>query len=123
MKNLTKENYGDLKELKKLGENKKNKFTIEQLLDQKLKNSNGENRIEVENRMNEAIEKVIEDDIGKKIAIISHGAAIKFWLMKWCKLNENNEIQYKQKIIKLNSPGILKILINGKNITNIKQIL
>lgn len=38
MKILMRENYGDLKSLQELGKIKQNSFTIEQLLDEKLKN-------------------------------------------------------------------------------------
>ena len=44
-------NYGNLKSLEELGKIKQNSFTIEQLLDERLKNIDGENRIEVTNRM------------------------------------------------------------------------
>ena len=42
MKILMKGNYGNLKTLEKLGINRKNDFTTEQLLDENLKNKGGE---------------------------------------------------------------------------------
>ena len=118
-----KEKYGDIEELLELGKNKKNNFTTEQLLDSKLKNKNGENRDEVTKRMEEAFYKVFDENMGKKIAIVSHGAAIIFLLMKWCKLNNNNNIEFNKKEIILNSPGIIKLVFEEKQLIELKQIV
>ena len=103
-----KENCGNLKELNKLGKDKQSTYTIEQLLDEKLKNVGGENRIEVTKRIEKAFYRVLSENLGKNIAIVSHGASIKFLLLKWCNLNIENQIEFKGKIIRLNSPGVLK---------------
>ena len=123
MKTLMKENYGNLKSLVKLGESKQNTFTIEQLLDEQLKNEEGENRIEVRNRMEKAFFRVLDENIGKNIAIISHGAAIKFLIMKWCKLNKNNQLEFNKKIITLNSPGIIKLVFRDKELIELDQLI
>lgn len=118
-----KENYGNLKSLVKLGESKQNTFTIEQLLDEQLKNEEGENRIEVRNRMEKAFFRVLDENIGKNIAIISHGAAIKFLIMKWCKLNKENQLEFNKKIITLNSPGIIKLVFRDKELIELDQLI
>jgi len=118
-----KENYGNLESLKELGKNKANSFTTEQLLDENLKNLEGENRIEVTARMNRAFNRIISENTDKRIAIVSHGAAIKFLLMKWCKLNNDNQLEYDSKIIKLNSPGVIKLLIKNKEVKKVEQIV
>lgn len=118
-----KENYGDLKELAELGKNKKNSYTTEQLIDKNLKNTDGENRIEVTSRMEEALNFVISQSSGKNIAIVSHGASIKFLLMKWCSLNKNNQIEFNGQIITLNSPGIIELLYKGEKLVQLTQIL
>ena len=123
MKDSTKESFGDLNELEKLGKNRKNSFTVEQLLDEKLKNKDGENRTEVTYRMEKSLNKILETNVGKKIAIISHGASIKFLLYKWCNLNENNELIYNNEVISVNSPGIIKLVFNKKELIKLKQIL
>ena len=48
IQDLTKGWYGDREELKKLGEIKKNSYTIEQMLDNSLKCTGGESFKEVE---------------------------------------------------------------------------
>lgn len=118
-----KENYGNLESLKELGKNKTNSFTTEQLLDENLKNLEGENRIEVTARMNKAFNRIISENTDKKIVIVSHGAAIKFLLMNWCKLNNDNQLEYDGKIIKLNSPGVIKLSIKNKEVKKVEQII
>ena len=113
---------GDLEELKRLGETKKNTYTVEQMLDGNLKTKNGESRKEVTKRMKEKLNEILEANIGKKIAIVSHGAAIKFLLMNWCKLNLNNELMYNDQKLELDSPGVIK-LTYGEELENIQRII
>ena len=123
MKNLMRENYGDLKSLQELGKIKQNSFTIEQLLDEKLKNVGGENRIEVTNRMEKALRNILLENLEKNIAIVSHGAAIKFLLMKWCTLNKDNQLEFNGKILNINTPAVLRLKFDGEDLTEIKQIV
>lgn len=118
-----KESYGDLEKLKELGKNKENSFTTEQLLDIELKNEGGESGVEVRKRMEKAFNKVLAENIGKKIAIVSHGVAIKFLLTKWCKLNENINIEFDNKEIIVNSPGVIKLVFEGQKLIELKQIV
>lgn len=108
---LEKENYGDLAELAELGKVKKNPYTIEQIIDRDLKCTNGESMNDTKNRFEEKINKIINNNLGKKIAIVSHGAAIKFYLMNWCELI-GKDIVYKGNIIKIESPSITKLIFD-----------
>ena len=108
---LEKENYGDLDELAELGKVKKNPYTIEQIIDRDLKCTNGESMNDTKNRFEEKINEVINNNLGKKIAIVSHGAAIKFYLMNWCELI-GKDIVYKGNIIKIESPSITKLIFD-----------
>ena len=117
------ENYGDLKSLEELGKIKKESFTIEQLLDETLKNKDGESREEVANRMEMALEHILKENSGKNIAVVSHGAAIKFLLMNWCNLNKNNQIEFKDKIITLNSPGVLRLVFDDMDLKELVLIV
>ena len=118
-----KENCGDLKSLEMLGKTKQNSFTTEQLLDGHLKNINGENRVEVTDRMEKAFNRVLSENPGRNIAIVSHGASIKFLLMKWCRLNNNNKLEFKGKIVSINSPGVIELLFEDKNLIELVQIV
>ena len=111
MKILEKENYGNLDELAELGKVKKNPYTIEQIIDRDLKCTNGESMNDTKNRFEEKINEVINNNLGKRLAIVSHGAAIKFYLMNWCELI-GKDIEYKGNIIKIESPSITKLIFD-----------
>ena len=108
---LEKENYGDLDELAELGKVKKNPYTIEQIIDRDLKCTNGESMNDTKNRFEEKINEVINNNLGKRLAIVSHGAAIKFYLMNWCELI-GKDIEYKGNIIKIESSSITKLIFD-----------
>lgn len=108
---LEKENYGDLDELAELGKVKKNPYTIEQIIDRDLKCTNGESMNDTKNRFEEKINEVINNNLGERLAIVSHGAAIKFYLMNWCELI-GKDIEYKGNIIKIESPSITKLIFD-----------
>lgn len=116
-----KENYGDLNELQMIGKNKKNPYTIEQILNPNLKCKDGESMKEVQERMQKSISKILKNNYGKKVAIVSHGAAIKFYLMKWCEI-KNNKIYYKSNEIVVNSPGVVKVSFLKDELYNIETI-
>ena len=97
-------------------------YTIEQMLNPKLKCTNGESMEEVKVRMDKSIKRIVNENVGKKVAIISHGAAIKFFLMNWCKLN-GAYLYYKGNCIRVNSPGIIKIMIKDEEVTSIETIV
>lgn len=121
--NLGERKLGNLEKLKQLGKDKTNSFTTEQMLDEKLKNEDGENREEVTKRMEKSIKNILENNIGKKIAIVSHGASIKFLLMKWCNLNENNKLEFKLQSIIIDSPSIIKLKFKDSQMIELQQIL
>lgn len=97
-------------------------YTIEQMLNSKLKCTNGESMEEVKARMDNSIKRIVNENLGKKVAIISHGAAIKFFLMNWCKLS-GAYLYYKENCIRVNSPGVIKILIEDGSVVNIETIV
>ena len=106
-------------------------ITLKQYYDENIKNIEGESRKEVTERMYKTFMKVIGESKGKKIAIFSHGYAITFLLLKWCKLEsvqENRVLKYsfKGNVIfnkRLNSPDVFKLTINDKNeVVNVENI-
>ncbi len=116
-------NYGNLENLKKMQKNKKLSYTKEQLLDEKLKNEDGESNIEVSRRMSDFFNDLINSSNScKSIAVISHGAAIKFYLSKFCTLNKDFELKYKDRILKINSPSVFKLKIKYNKLKDITQI-
>lgn len=123
MKILMKENYGNINKLKDLGRTKKYAYTIEQILDKDLKNEGGESRTEVTNRMLKSLNRILDESKGKKVVIVSHGAAINFLLMQWCEFNKNNNVIYNNKVITVNSPGVLELIFDEKKLINLRQII
>lgn len=112
---------GNLNNLKDIGKNKKYSYTEEQLLDEKLKKIDVENRIEVNNKMINLLNKILKENEGKKIVIVSHGAAIKFLLMNWCKLNEDIKLVYKDKVLDISSPCLLKLTFRKNELLDLEQ--
>lgn len=121
-----KENFGiiDKSEVSDKGKN----YTIMQLLNPKLKNELGESNIEVRKRMKEAILSIIQDNLGKRIAVISHGAAIKFFLQEFCKYDENEDcLKYNGEFVcprQLSSPSMIELVldVDDINLFKIKNI-
>ncbi len=118
---LNERKLGDLKKLRELGKNKQDSYTNEQLKDIYLKNKEGESNNEVSERMELFIKDIISND-AKKIAIISHGASIKFWLSRYCEIDEQCNLQYNNQRLYIESPSVFNIKIKNKEIMDIKQI-
>ena len=81
--------------------------------------------------MYEGFMDVVYKNKGKRVVIFSHGAAITFLLMKWCKLeyikeNKHKCLSFKNKIVVdkvFNQPEIFKISLDENNeIINIENI-
>ena len=101
-----------------------------QYLDENFKTVGGESQKEVRERFSKAFEKVLNDNIGKKIAIFSHGYAITFFLLGFCKLEEitndrKYKISYNNKVFfqgKLDAPEVFKLYYKDKNLVKIENI-
>ena len=119
---LNERKIGNLDSLSKLKDKFTHTFTTEQLLDENLKNENGENRIEVNNRMTSFINSLLNSNEGSRIAVVSHGAAIKFLLMNWCSLNETFELFYQNEVLNIASPSVIKLEFNKDSLLNLSQL-
>lgn len=113
---------GNLDKLKELGKTKQHSFTLEQLLDKDLKIEYGESMNEVNKRMSLAINDILKNYENKKVAIISHGAAMKFYLMNFCNLNDDMQILFKDKVLDFSYSSIIKLSFNKNEIINIRNI-
>lgn len=91
-----------------------NDYTTDQLLDENFKNKDGESNLEVRKRMTKAILEILDNHQGKQIAIVSHGASIKYYLQNFCRYDKESEVLiYDGKPVcykKLESPCIIKII-------------
>lgn len=103
---------------------------MEQYYDESIRNPEGESRKEVQDRMIAGFLDVVNSNKGKRIVIFTHGVAMTFLLMKWCKLkniNEGSEIclSFKDKIIFnkiFDAPEVFKIKIKNNEIVDIKNL-
>lgn len=59
---------------------------------------------------------------GKRIAVISHGGAIKFYLLRYCKVNDYLNLEYNGKELFITSPCLLKMTFRKNELINIEQI-
>ena len=122
--NLNERKLGNLKEL---GEFMKDKSTRdpsqEQLLDRTFRTSDGESAEQTRERMNKFFNKILKEYEGKRIAVISHGGSIKFFLLNWCTVNENVKLVYNnEKILNIKSPCMLKLTFRKNELINLEQI-
>ena len=92
IKDLESENYGNLLELSELEKTLSNSFSKEQLMNEKLKTKEGESSFEVRERMFSAISEILQNNLNKTIAIVSHGAAIKYYLQNFCEFDSANDV-------------------------------
>lgn len=102
-----------------------------QYLDENFKTVGGESQKDVRERMNEAINEILENNKGKRIAVFSHGYAITFYLMQWYKLldvtaEQKITFEYNGKVVydrKINAPEVFKLTLDEKNnVENIEVI-
>ena len=80
-------------------------FERKQFLDENYKIGNGESQKEVRDRMYSALMKILDDNKGKNIVIVSHGTTISYLLKKWCDIDI-----YEDKLRYVFNE---KILLNG----------
>lgn len=120
---LSERKLGNLKEL---GEFMKDKATRdpsqEQLLDRTFKTSDGESAEQTRERMNRFFDKILKEYEGKRIAVISHGGSIKFFLLNWCEVNKDVKLVYKDIVLDITSPCLLKMTFRENKLMNIEQI-
>ena len=111
---------------RRLGKDNKDKypnwFELE-LTDENFKTEGGESQIDVRNRFIPAFDEAVNDNKGKRIAIFSHGIAIAYFLLRWCKLEHVSKdkrfcLSFNGKIFfdKIyNAPEVFKITLDENN--------
>ncbi len=121
---LSERKLGNLKEL---GEFMKDKATRdpsqEQLLDRTFRTSDGESAEQTRERMNNFFNRILKEYCGKKIAVVSHGGSVKFFLLNWCKVNEDVKLVYNdKKVLNIKSPCLLKLTFKQNELVDLEQI-
>lgn len=94
-----------------------------QFLDENFKTVGGESQKDVRKRMDEVISEIIKNNKGKRIAIFSHGYAIIYYLLKYCKLisvnaDRNITFSFNDKVVfdkKISAPEIFKLVFDSND--------
>lgn len=94
----------------------------EQLAFPEFKTRDGESANDTNKRMNEFIGEILEKYKGKRIAVVSHGGSIKFYLLNYCKVNERLNLEYKGKELAITSPCLLKMTFRNNEFLKLEQI-
>ena len=121
--NLSERKLGNLKELGEFMKDKKTRDpSQEQLLDRKFKTSDGESAEDTRQRMTGFFDRILKEYEGKKIVVVSHGGSIKFFLLNWCNVNQDVKLVYKNTVLDITSPCLLKMTFKGNKLINLEQI-
>lgn len=86
-------------------------FWLTQLYEENSKAVGGESRKEVCERMLELINYILDNYKDKRIVLVSHGAAITFLLMNWCKL-VSASLETKSRHLTFNNKDVINGIIN-----------
>ena len=122
-KRLCERKLGNMEDLAKFMADKETRDpSREQLAFPEFKARDGESAIETKTRMNDFIEEILENYEEKRIAVISHGGAIKFYLLNYCEVNEKLNLEYKGKELDIKSPCLLKLIFNGNKLVRLEKI-
>lgn len=119
---LNERKLGNLEDLSKWMENKTIGVVQAYLQDKKWKAREGENCEEATKRVTVFLEKILKENIGKRIVLVSHGALISFLLTNWCELNEELKLTFNNKVIEIKEPSITKITFDNQKLLNIESI-
>ena len=122
-KRLCERKLGNIEDLAKFMNDKSTRDpSREQLAFPEFKTRDGESANDTNKRMNEFIAEILENYKGKRIAVISHGGAIKFYLLSYCKVNNNLNLEYKGEELNITSPCLLKLTFRNNKLMSLEQV-
>ena len=122
-KRLCERKLGNIEDLSKFMNDKETRDpSREQLAFPEFKTRDGESANDTNKRMNEFIGEILEKYKGKRIAVVSHGGSIKFYLLSYCKVNEKLNLEYKGKELAITSPCLLKMTFRNNECLKLEQI-
>lgn len=123
-KRLCERKLGNIEDLAKFMNDKKTRDpSREQLAFPDFKTRNGESAKDTNKRMNDFINEILENYEGKRIAVVSHGGTIKFYLLSYCEVNDKLNLEYRGKELIIDSPSLLKLTFRNKKLVELEQIL
>ena len=122
---LSERKLGNLKELGVFMQGKATRDpSQEQLLDRTFRTSDGESAEETRVRMNRFFDKILQKSEGQRIAVVSHGGSIKFFLLNWCEVNKDVRLVYQNEtVLNIKSPCLLKLTYNKQELIDLEQLI
>lgn len=122
-KRLCERKLGNIEDLAKFMNDKETRDpSREQLVFPEFKTRDGESANDTNKRMNEFISETLEKYKGKRIAVVSHGGSIKFYLLSYCNVNERLNLEYKGKELVITSPCLLKMTFRNNELVKLERI-
>lgn len=122
-KRLCERKLGNVEDVAKFMKDKETRDpSREQLAFPEFKTRDGESANDTNKRMNEFIHEILEKYKRKRIAVVSHGGAIKFYLLSHCKVNEKLNLEFKGKELSITSPCLLKMTFRNNELVKLEQI-
>lgn len=122
-KRLCERKLGNIEDLAKFMNDKETTDpSREQLAYPEFRTRDGESANDTNKRMNEFIGEILEKYKGERIAIVSHGGSIKFYLLSYCNVNERLNLEYKGKELVITSPCLLKMTFRNNELVNLERI-
>ena len=92
------------------------------LQNQKWKAREGESCEDATKRVTLFLQKILKENKGKRIVLVSHGALISFLLTNWCDLNDEMKLIFNNKVIEIKEPSITKLTFENQKLLNIEPI-
>lgn len=100
-----------------------------QYKDENFKTEGGESQKEVRERFDEVISEILDKYKDKRVAVFSHGYAITFYLLKYCKFlgvfDEKLRYEFNGEIVfdkKINAPELFKLCFDDKELKSAEII-
>ncbi len=120
---LSERKLGNLKELAAFMQGKATDDPAQaQLLDPMFRTSDGESAEQTKDRMNRFFAKILQTYAGKRVAVVSHGGAIKFFLLNWCAVNADAQLFYRETVLDIKAPCLLKLTFHKNELVNLEQL-
>lgn len=121
---LCERKLGNIKDLAEFMKDKETRDpSREQLAFPDFKTREGESANGTKKRITECINEIIKNYEWKRIAIVSHGGSIKFYLLNYCSVNERLNLEYKGTELNITSPCLLKLTFRNNRLIELKQII
>ena len=120
--NLNERKLGNLEDVSNWMKNKTIGVVQAYLQDKNWKAREGESCEEATKRVTFFLQKILKQNMGKRIVLVSHGALISFLLTNWCTLNKDTKLVFNDKVIEIKEPSITKLTFDNQKLLNIESI-